>query len=215
MDIVHLNLAQSANADRIREPAFDTVKRGYDPTQVLGYLSRVADRMEALEDQVRRLSSELAQVRTERDEALEGDPSAGEDGYETMSARMTELMMTLEKEAERLGGEAQAQSERLLLESRSEAHGMRVQAKAAAERKLDEARKEADRLTSSLASARESMQAALQAVSRRFLEVVAELEFSELESTEDGMRTEMPNTPPRTAESETVRQAAALPDATE
>lgn len=215
MDIVQLNLGQSANADRIREPAFDTVKRGYDPSQVLEYLSRVADRVEALEDQVEQLSSELAEMREERDEALESDPSAGVDAYETVSARMTEMMMTLEKEAERLGAEAEAESERILLESKREAHRTRVQAKAAAERKLKEAQKEADRLTSGLAATRESMQAALQALSRRFLDVVTELELSELDSTEDGMGSDMPDTHANTAKSDTVRHPAALPDATQ
>lgn len=212
MDIVQLNLAQSANADWIRERVFDTVKRGYEPSQVLEYLSKVADRVQALEEQVRQLDSELAVARKERDEALESNPLPGVDAHEIISARMTEMMMTLEKEAERLAGETTAESERVLLESKTEARRLRLKAKTDAERTLKEARKEADRLASDLVAARASMHDALQAVSRQLLEVVTELEFSKPNSSEYG--TDMPetDTDTNTANGEAAGHPAVLPD---
>ena len=54
-----MNLALSTSSERIREPKFNTVKRGYEPAQVLEYLSKIADWMEVLESQVKELGSQL------------------------------------------------------------------------------------------------------------------------------------------------------------
>ncbi|HEY3022499.1 MAG TPA: DivIVA domain-containing protein, partial [Actinomycetota bacterium] len=57
------DLSPSPSAGRIRRPTFATVFRGYDPNQVVEYLSGVADHVEALESNVQRLESELREAR--------------------------------------------------------------------------------------------------------------------------------------------------------
>ena len=47
-------LSPSASSGRMPPPTFRTVFRGYDPDEVLKYLSRVADHVESLEADSRR-----------------------------------------------------------------------------------------------------------------------------------------------------------------
>jgi DivIVA domain-containing protein len=130
-------------------PTFGTVRRGYDPAQVLEYLSRVADQVEALESEVRRLQAERGQ----RSVAPGEQAPAGQDGYEGVGARVADLMRTFDHDVERLRQEAEAEAGRIVAEARSEADRIKQEAErlhgeaaAEAERVQGEARTEADRI---------------------------------------------------------------------
>ena len=59
METAQLKSTAASTADKIRQPKFKTVRRGYDPGQVLEYLSKVADRVQTLEDHERELDTKL------------------------------------------------------------------------------------------------------------------------------------------------------------
>jgi DivIVA domain-containing protein len=119
-------------------PTFGTVRRGYDPAQVLEYLSRVADQVEALESEVRRLQAERGQ----RSVAPGEQAPAGQDGYEGVGARVADLMRTFDHDVERLRQEAEAEAGRIVAEARSEADRIKQEA----ERLHGEAAAEAERI---------------------------------------------------------------------
>jgi DivIVA domain-containing protein len=184
MEIVQPNLALSATADRIREPKFNTVRRGYDPNQVLEYLSRVADRVQALEDQASQLVSQLQGALKERDEALASpapvpDTPDTPDNYESVSSRVSELMVGLDKDVERIRGQAQADAEHIIVEATGEAFRIQTQAErlqAAAKQTLMQAENEAERATSMLTSRQESVRSELRATCSQVLKLIADLE---------------------------------------
>ena len=134
-------------------PTFSTVRRGYDPEQVLAYLARVAERMEGLETRLRRAEKERDETRRERDVALETWDKARNQPYESMAGHLADLMRKFDAEVERLEAEAEAESGRILDEARGEAERIRLQAagtdaeaRRQAEHVLREAREEADRV---------------------------------------------------------------------
>ena len=127
MEIVQLNLALSTSSERIREPKFNTVKRGYEPAQVLEYLSKIADRMQALESQVKELGSQLERANQERDEAV-AVVSSAPDSYEQVTSRVADLMVGLDRDVARLRSEAEADAAKIREEAQTEAQ--RIQAEA-------------------------------------------------------------------------------------
>jgi DivIVA domain-containing protein len=179
MDIVQLNLALSANADRIREPKFNTVKRGgYDPDQVLEYLSKVADRVQALEEQARQLDSKRQDALQELDEALATKAQTPET-YESLSPRVAEMMVGLDKDVARIRGEAQADAERILEEARTEASEIQTQAErmqTVAQQTLMQAQTEAERATAAFRSRQGSVRSELRATCSQVLQMISNLE---------------------------------------
>src|SRR5437667_1827225 len=99
-----LDLSSPASAGKIRKPAFTTVFRGYDPNQVLEYLSGVADHVEALESKMRQLESDLEAARRQRaaaanqsaaaNQGAANQGAANQDPYESVSARVADLLRT-------------------------------------------------------------------------------------------------------------------------
>jgi DivIVA domain-containing protein len=153
MDVVELDPSMSAVADRIREPRFKTVKRGYDPSQVLEYLTRVADRVQALEGRVRELESELDGALQQRGEAPETQTHEHVDPIDVVSAQVAELMKSFDRDVGRLHQDAEVEAERIVDEARIEAErievsarGLREQTQTEAAGVLDEAKSEADRI---------------------------------------------------------------------
>ena len=133
MDIEELYLSPSPMPDRIREPRFSTVKRGYDPGQVLEYLTRVADRIQALESRVRELESELQVAHQQPDGAHENQAPEGVDPFEVAAARVADLMKTFDREVGNLHLEAEAEASRIVGEARNEADKTRLDAQDHAE----------------------------------------------------------------------------------
>jgi DivIVA domain-containing protein len=137
--------------DRIREAKFDTVKRGYDPAQVLQHLGRVADRVQVLEDRIRRQAAELAETRRLLEEASVDRPSA--DPYDGVSARVVELLRTFDEDVARLRRDAEEEAMRVVAQAEIEAErigkgleSLRHEARAEADRIISDARIEAERI---------------------------------------------------------------------
>ncbi len=179
-----------AGGKRAPQPTFATVRRGYDPNQVLEYLSGVADHVEALESQVRKLDSDLQQARRHPPAARS---PASQDPYEAVSTRVADLVRTFDQDVERLRAEAeaevqrlraetQAEVQRLLAEARADADRMRVDAqanaeetRAEAERALREAKSHADQALSGLAARREALIENLRGMHERMVGTTGEL----------------------------------------
>jgi cell division septum initiation protein DivIVA len=130
-------------------PTFGTVRRGYDPAQVLEYVSRAADQVEALQSEVRRLQAERGQ----RSVAPGEQAPAGQDGYEGVGARVAHLMRAFDEDVERLRRDAQEEAGRVVAEANAEAERvhleaerLRAEAKTEVERIQVEARTEADKV---------------------------------------------------------------------
>ncbi len=188
MSFAETNLSLSVSTDRLREPAFKTVKRGYDPDQVLEYLTRVADRVQALETKVGALGSDLQQAREERDAALSIQSVHSPPG-ESASAHMRDLTVAFDEDVKRLRGEAEAdalrlraeaevESERILADARREAQRAQVRSeaiRAAAEVSLEDAQDEAVKVVSDLAKRREATLRELSACHQQILEIVTNL----------------------------------------
>lgn len=181
----------SASAPRIRQPTFSTVFRGYDPNQVVEYLSRVGDHVEALESNVNRLESELREAR--RQDTGDQD-QVGKDPYEAVSARVAELVRKFdqdvdrrraeaEAEVERLLEDARTQGERILADARTEAERIRLDAedkagetRSQAERTLRETRSQSDEALSALNVRRDALVNEIRAMRDRMLATAKDLE---------------------------------------
>jgi len=191
----------AARAARIRQPTFATVFRGYDPKQVVDYLSGVADHVEALESNVSRLESELREARLHdigaQDEVVAPDP------YDAISARVADLVRMFdqdvarlraeaEAEVERLVADARTQGERILADARTEAERIGLDAedeaaetRAQAERTLREARSETDQALSALNARRDVLVNEIRAMRDRMLATAKDLEATIEGSIED------------------------------
>lgn len=180
------DLLRPPTADRIREASFATVRRGYDPNQVLRYLGRVADHVRALEDQVRELESELPEAHRQRNPAArrnEGAPTR--EPYERVSAHLTDLLRNFDLEVDRLRREAEGEADAILAEARSEADRLRLDiqaeseaARARAERALQDARAQANRVLLDLSSRRQAVLDELRLLHDRLVATTRDLAIS-------------------------------------
>lgn len=175
-----LDLSSPASAGRIRQPTFATVFRGYDPNQVLKYLSGVADHVEALESKVRQLESELKEAHRQN-AALANQGSRG-DPYESVSARVADLVRTFDLDVAKLRGDAEAQVDRMLTEARTAAERLNLDAqnkanevRAQAERALQDARTEANKVLAGLSSRKEALLGELRIIRDRMLTTAKDL----------------------------------------
>jgi cell division septum initiation protein DivIVA len=142
-------LPPSATAGSLNLPTFATVRRGYDPDQVLEYVTRLTDHLDALATEVRRLQAELSQ----RDADEEEQAPTAQDKYEGVGARVADLMRTFDQDVERLREDAEEEAGRIVAEARSEADRIQQEAERSrgdaaerAERVQAQARTEADRI---------------------------------------------------------------------
>jgi len=139
----------SATAGSLNLPTFGAVRRGYDPDQVLEYVTRLTGHLDALETEVRRLQGELSQ----RDADEEERAATARDEYEGVGARVADLMRTFDQDVGKLRQDAEAEAERIVAEARAgadriqqEAEKLRGEAAAKAERVQAKARTEADKI---------------------------------------------------------------------
>ncbi len=139
----------SATGGSLNLPSFGTVRRGYDPDQVLEYVSRLTEHLDALETEVRRLQGELSQ----RDADEEELAATARDEYEGVGARVADLMRTFDQDVGKLRQDAEAEAERIVAEAKAEADRIqheaeksRGEAAAKAERVQAKARTEADKI---------------------------------------------------------------------
>src|SRR5512134_3280918 len=134
-----------------RLPAFTTVRRGYDPAQVLTFVKQARERIEALETRIGDLEEERDRIAKDRDLALESWDSTKKEPYDEMAGRLADLMRSFDSEVEKLRADAQAESERTLSEARAEAErilehsqGADAEAREQAEGIVRQAREEAE-----------------------------------------------------------------------
>ena len=149
-----------ANPDRIRVPRFKTVRRGFEPGEVMDYLVWVGDHVEALESRVHELQSESRNT------------------AQGAGAHMADLMRTfdqverLRRDADRMVAEAKAEAERIRVDSQFEAEA----ARADAQRMLRDAQREADRTISEVASRRDTVLGDVRAIREDILDAAKGLE---------------------------------------
>jgi hypothetical protein len=145
-------------------------------------MSRVADRVEILENKVQRLDSELKEARRQRDIAIQDKALMGPDPYNSLSGRVADLMRSLEEKIEKLNREAEAEAKRVAAEAeqiRVDAESAAGEMRAAAERTLQDARTEAEQVRVDAKSAAGEMRAA------------AELALSNLTSRREEIRSQL------------------------
>jgi cell division septum initiation protein DivIVA len=138
-----------------RMPAFTTVRRGYDPAQVLTFVKQARERIEALETKIGEMEQEREELARDRDVALQSweAGSGPKEPYDAMAGRLADLMRSFDAEVEKLRADAQAESERTLTEARAEsdrileqAQGSDAEAREEADQIVRQAREEADRI---------------------------------------------------------------------
>jgi cell division septum initiation protein DivIVA len=145
---------------RIRVPRFKTVRRGFDPDEVMGYLVWVGDHVEALESRVEQLQS------------------ASNNDAQGVGAHVADLVRTfdhverLRREADRIVAEAKAEAERIRVDMQFEAEA----ARADAQRTLRDAQREADKILSELASRRETVLGEVRSIRQDMLDAARGLE---------------------------------------
>jgi cell division septum initiation protein DivIVA len=109
------------------EPVFKTVRRGFDPEQVLGYLKQLGERVQGMEGQLNQARRELEETRA-RSAATDPDP------YTNVSAHVAALLRGFDVEVERARAKAEADAGRIQAEARAKADLEVGQAREAAER---------------------------------------------------------------------------------
>lgn len=183
-------------------PGFKTARRGFDQAQVIEYIGQLTDRLQTLENMERHLRSEAGQAQQQRDAAvrerdalvqqrddalqvrdaaLRERASADAMTYEQVSGRVTELLVALDREVDKIRTEAEAEAERTVAEARSEADRVRretEEARSAAAYEAKQARKEAERSVAALTAQREDMLGELRGTCSHFLEVIGGLAAS-------------------------------------
>jgi DivIVA domain-containing protein len=162
-----LDMPLLPSAEQIRRREFATVRRGYDPQQVRGYLTSIAEQVETLE-------RELSQVRLEAESAAARDDGAitrspavepsHEDPYDALSKRFASLIEIADREAASILDDARTEAARAVEEARTEADRIKVDAQAQAEEVrqtgnelLERARTESQRVLSGLAERRRGL----------------------------------------------------------
>ena len=189
----------STTPSAVSMPEFKTTRRGFEQTQVLEHIGRLNDRLRAAEDLARQLRSEIEQVqeqrdaailerdevveqrdaaRGQRDAALRDRTSAEAATYAQVSGRVTKLLVTLDRDVEKIRLEAEAEAEQIVAHARDEAHRMQREAEdarmlAAIEARRD--REEAERSVADLTSRRDGILEELRRTCDNFLDVIGNL----------------------------------------
>jgi cell division septum initiation protein DivIVA len=185
------------------ESNFDTVRRGFAPDQVAGYLKRVATSVLSLESRIEGIRFELLEARMERDEAraaLEAaDPNVAASQHVTELVRGFDdqvggLIRDAEEEAGRVQSDVRAEAGRILAKAREEADRIVAEARAEAERtradvqteeqeariraarSIYQARQETDRASRDLSAMKETMLETFRGIRDRAVVALDEVE---------------------------------------
>jgi len=182
--VPELNLPLNTAPDQIRRQEFGTIRRGYDPDEVSDYLYALAERIAALEGELRDAQSAAESAAREVAPEPVAEAAVPVDPYEAFAKRFAGLLGTADKEAERLVVDAQAESARILDEARadalrirSDAHARAEESRTEADRTLAEARVEAERALTGLASRRQELADQLQTMQSRLLSAAKDLDM--------------------------------------
>ncbi|MET1012148.1 MAG: hypothetical protein ABWY83_07185 [Actinomycetota bacterium] len=222
----------SGAPETVPAPEFNTTRRGFDQAQVNDYIGRMTERLRGVEEKMRKLRSEADQAYQQRDSALrerdsalrERDsalPERSSTEEEQVSSRVMELMVAVNRDIERLRGEAQGEAEHILARARSTASRMRSEAeetRSAADLAAAQAREEAERSVADLASKRNAMVTDLRLSFARSLDTIADLassiggENETREGVRSGTKTDTSMTPPDDQATPLLALPEILPD---
>ena len=176
------------------ESNFDTVRRGFAPDQVAGYLKRVATSVLSLESRIEEIRIELLEARRERDEARAALEASAADPHVDASQHVTELvrgfddqvsglLRDAEVESGRVQSDVRTEAGRILAQAREEADRIRAdvqtedqEARVRAARSIYEARQENDRASRDLGAMRESMLETFRDIRDRTVTALGEVE---------------------------------------
>ena len=182
-----LDMPLLPSAEQISRREFATVRRGYDPQQVRGYLTSIATQVGTLERELSQLRLEAGSAASRSDrvaDPLKADHAAPppDDPYDALSKRFATLIEMADQEAVRILENARSDATRTLDEATSEADRIRVDAQAHAEEArqegtdlLERAKTESDRLLSGLADRRRNLVTQLEEMRGKLIAVAEDL----------------------------------------
>ena len=158
MSTTNLDLPILISAEQIRRREFVTIRRGYDPDQVRGYLEQLADQIELMRVLLRDAQAE-AQTAVRRTIA-----QPRQDPYQQLGERVASVIREADQVAETIKTEAHRDAELVTRDARAEADRLRTDAQAKAEdarsqaeTALRAAREEADRTIAGLSTRRDAL----------------------------------------------------------
>jgi cell division septum initiation protein DivIVA len=181
MSMTDLDLFPS-DSDAMPDPQFTTTRNGYNPREVEDFIRRMADQIETLKGDVKRMERALRQAQAEGESARQHHAAARAEVYEEFAARMAELLRTADDQADRVKQEADEEASKQLTEASQQAEKTIHDANAEADRvkwegleAVRRARMEAEKVVQEITSFRRSVRGELQALHERLITVVEEL----------------------------------------
>jgi DivIVA protein len=153
-----------------------TIRRGYDPDQVRGYLEQLADQIELMRVLLR-------DAQAEAQSALRTTAQPRRDPYQQLGERVASVIREADQVAETIKTEAHRDAELVTRDARAEADRVRTDAQAKAEdarsqaeTALRAAREQADRTIAGLSTRRDALVDQLAAMQERLIGVARDLE---------------------------------------
>ena len=176
MSTTNLDLPVLISAEQIRRREFVTIRRGYDPDQVRGYLEQLADQIELMRVLLR-------DAQAEAQSALRTTAQPRRDPYQQLGERVASVIREADQVAETIKTEAHRDAELVTREARAEADRLRTDAQAKAEDARSQAetalriaREEADRTIAGLSTRRDALVDQLASMQERLIGVARDLE---------------------------------------
>ncbi len=176
MSTTNLDLPVLISAEQIRRREFVTIRRGYDPDQVRGYLEQLADQIELMRVLLR-------DAQAEAQSALRTTAQPRRDPYQQLGERVASVIREADQVAETIKTEAHRDAELVTRDARAEADRVRTDAQAKAEdarsqaeTALRAAREEADRTIAGLSTRRDALVDQLASMQERLIGVARDLE---------------------------------------
>ena len=177
MSTTNLDLPVLISAEQIRRREFVTIRRGYDPDQVRGYLEQLADQFELMRVLLRDAQAE-AQTALRRTTA-----QPRQDHYQQLGERVASVIREADQVAETIKTEAHRDAELVTRDARAEADRIRTDAQAKAEDARSQAetavraaREDADRTIAGLSTRRDALVDQLASMQERLIGVARDLE---------------------------------------
>lgn len=176
MSTTNLDLPVLISAEQIRRREFVTIRRGYDPDQVRGYLEQLADQIELMRVLLR-------DAQAEAQSALRTTAQPRRDPYQQLGERVASVIREADQVAETIKTEAHRDAELVTRDARAEADRVRTDAQAKAEDARSQAetalriaREEADRTIAGLSTRRDALVDQLASMQERLIGVARDLE---------------------------------------
>lgn len=176
MSTTNLDLPVLISAEQIRRREFVTIRRGYDPDQVRGYLEQLADQIELMRVLLR-------DAQAEAQSALRTIAQPRRDPYQQLGERVASVIREADQVAETIKTEAHRDAELVTRDARAEADRVRTDAQAKAEDARSQAetalriaREEADRTIAGLSTRRDALVDQLASMQERLIGVARDLE---------------------------------------